>query len=101
MSPPHLRNDAKAAWMIAALGDFEINAVRRREAKTRRVPIGNVSRPRRHEVVTGIGDPGHASVCHALRTGITEPGYNLLDNRTELGYLIETDEGIDLRQRFS
>src|SRR5207247_654545 len=38
----HFRDDAKAARMIASFGDFQVSAVRRGEAKTRRVPIGNV-----------------------------------------------------------
>ena len=42
----HPRNDAEAARMIAALGDFQIGKMFRREAKTRRLEIGNENRAR-------------------------------------------------------
>ena len=85
MPAAHLRDDAKTAGMIAAFGDFQINAVRRGEPKTRRVVIGNVSRTRGDEVGAGA----------QIRYGCIE---HTLDDRAQFAHLIEPDESIDFRQ---
>src|ERR1035437_3859349 len=48
MRAAHLRNDAKAARMIAALGDLQIRKMLRRQAKARRRKIRNENRAGGH-----------------------------------------------------
>ena len=50
MPAAHLRDDAKAAGMIAAFGNFQIRAVRRREPKARGIVIRDVGRTRSDKV---------------------------------------------------
>src|SRR5262245_8317799 len=42
MRPAHSRDDAKAAWMIAAFGDLHVSKMFRRQAKAWRGEIRNV-----------------------------------------------------------
>jgi hypothetical protein len=83
MAASHLQDNTKAAGVIAALGDFQVNAMRWGEAKARRIPIGNVCRSPGDEVLT----------ARAV------PGYNALHNCAQFPHLIEPDEGVDFRQR--
>ena len=84
MFASHLGNDAKTAGMIAALGDFYVGGMRRCQAKSRRIVIGNVSwsRVRERKVDIFIRD-------------------NSLDNRAKLFHFIEADECIDFRHFFA
>ena len=75
----------KLHGMIAAFGDFQINAVRRGETKTRRVPIGNVGRAAMTVTRVGVLDSEPAS-------------NNALDDRAQFAHLIEPDESIHFRQ---
>ena len=50
MFAAHLRDDAKRARMIAALGDFHVSRMRRRQPKPRRVVVGNVNGLARDEI---------------------------------------------------
>ena len=50
MAAAHLRDDAETARMITAFRDFQIRAVRRREAEARRVVVRNIGRPPRDEI---------------------------------------------------
>ena len=90
MPAAHLWNDAKAAGMIAALRDFQINAVRRGQSEPRRIVIRNVSRP--------IGDEAVAE--SAGSTGLSDTT-RLTHDRPHLTHLIQADECIDLRKRLA
>ena len=77
-----LRDDAERARMVAALGDFHVRGVLRREAETRGVEIGNVGRARGDEVFRDLA-------------GGAVFGVETFDNGSDLGHLVEADERID------
>ena len=60
MPAAHLRDDTETARVVAPFGDFQVDAVGWRETKARSIPIRNVGRFRRNEVVAGGVDPGRA-----------------------------------------
>ena len=77
-----LRDDAKRARMIAALGDFNVREMFWREPETRRVVVGDVGRLALNERQrTGFG--------RALR------GEEAFDDRGHFGDLIESDKRVD------
>ena len=82
VAPAHLGNHAKAARMIAALGDFHIGGVVWREPEAWGGEIGDVAGLRRHKV--------------------EDAGFVLFENAAEdcagFGYLIESDEGVHFRE---
>src|SRR5437588_7549487 len=84
MFSAHLRDDAETAGVIATLGNFYVDRMRRRQSKARSVVIRNVSWP-------GIGK----------RKIDIFLGQHSLDDRSELFHFIQADEGVDLRHFFT
>ena len=78
-----LGDDAERARMVAALGDFHVRGVLRREAEARGVEIGNVGRARGDKVFRDLA-------------GGAVFGVKTFDNRSDFGHLVEADERIDL-----
>ena len=72
--------------------------MRRGKPKARCVVIGDVSGACGDEVVAGIGDAGRTNA--GLRpAGVTDPGYNLLDDFSQLTDLVQPNECVDLGKR--
>ena len=77
------RDDAEAARVIAAFGDFDVGEVLGGEPETRGVVIGNVARLGGDQVLRRF----------VGRAVVTDQA---LDDRCDLVDLVEADEGIDL-----
>ena len=88
MLAAHLRDDAEAARVIAALGDFHVGGVRRREAKARRVVVGNIDGLARDEIQRLPGCRPCGSRAARARCSMIAPSSR---------DLVEPDEGIDFR----
>ena len=88
-----LRDDAEGAGVVAALGDFHIRVVIRREAEARRGVVRHILRLERHEVARIVGRGRAFGFFHLGEVLLAE---QVLDDRRDLGDLIKTDEGIDL-----
>ncbi len=86
MTAADLGDGAEGAGVVAALGDLEIRGVLWREAEARRVVIWDERGP--------FGNEHLRRVFFA-----TLVGKQALDDRRDLGDLIETDEGVDLGHR--
>ena len=84
MFPPHLRDDAETARVIATFGNFYIDGMRRRESKARSVIVRNISWP----------CIGERKIDIFLRQ-------HSLDDRSELFHFVQADEGIDFRHFFT
>ncbi len=81
----HLRDDAETAGVIATFGDLDVSVVRRRQPKTRRVPLRHVARLRRDQI-QGRGPPLPATPQEAF------------DHLAGLRHLVQAEESVDLRQ---
>ncbi len=100
MFSSHLRNHAKTARMIASFGNLYISGVRWRKPEPGCVIIGDVSWARSNEVVAGIGDASRADVALGS-AGVTDPGYNLFNDRSQLTDLIQANKCVHFGQRFA
>ena len=86
-------DDAEGASVVATLGDFNIGEMIRREADARRGVVGHVLRLEGDEV-TGIVGGRWAFVFSNFRGVIFT--LQVLNDRRDLGDLIEADESIHL-----
>ena len=92
MAAAHLRDNAETAGMIAALCDFQIGTVRRRQPEPRRVVVWNVSRP--------LGDKEWRKfgTCALIGSQDGILRHHSLDDGSQLCDLIQADKRIHFRQ---
>ena len=85
MPAADLRDDAEGAWVVAAFGDLDVRKMIRGEAEARRVVVRDVRG-------LALDEIDWRSLGLALAPLL---GIDLLDDRRDLGHLVQTDEGVD------
>jgi len=78
---PDARDDAEGAGVVAAFGDLDVRRVTRGQAEAGRIEVGYEGRRLGEEL-------GHAGFA----------AHDLMDDRDDVGDLVEADERVDLRK---